>query len=106
MSDAQTHVALFNEAVRTGEWSAFLELFAPDAVMSFIGPPVGPYQGREAIAEGYRTRPPTDTMEITGVREDAGAEVVDFTWSRGGTGEMVIRRRDGLVTHLTIAFDV
>jgi steroid delta-isomerase len=102
---AADHVERFNAAVRTGDWRDFLTLFAPEAVMTFIGPPAGPYEGIEAIAEGYATQPPTDTMRITGVREESGAEIVDFAWSRGGTGSMIIRRRGDLIIHLTIAFD-
>jgi len=98
--EAQLHVDRFNEAVATGDWSSFLALFAPDAVMTFDGPPVGPYQGIDAIAEGYATQPPTDTMTI----RDVNGKNVDFAWSRGGTGTMTIERRDGLITHLAIAF--
>jgi hypothetical protein len=44
------HVARFNADVRTGDWSAMLELFADDAELEFFGIPVGPFAGREAIA--------------------------------------------------------
>jgi hypothetical protein len=45
----QRHVEAFNAAVRDGRWSAFAERFAPDAQMSFVGAPAGPYTGRDGI---------------------------------------------------------
>lgn len=102
---AQEHVDRFNAAVRSGDFTAFAATFHPDAVMTFVGPPVGPFVGREAIAAGYAAQPPTDTMTILSVRRDSGAEVVGFRWDHGGTGTMTIRRAaDGLITALTVAF--
>jgi len=101
------HVDRFNAAVTDGDWSAFVAGFAPDAVMTFDGPPVGPYVGIAAIADGYATHPPTDTMEVRSVAESAdGGDVVRFRWSSGGTGSMTIHRRaNGLITSLAVVFD-
>jgi hypothetical protein len=47
----EEHFRLFNAAVRSHDWTAFLATFTPDAVMRFDGIPVGPYVWREgAIA--------------------------------------------------------
>jgi hypothetical protein len=105
MSSARAHVDAFNAAVVSGEWDAFLTLFHPDAVMTFEGVPAGPYVGRDAIADGYRTNPPTDTMTIRSVTTEPGVERVDYTWSQGSTGSMTIHRRDGLITDLAVVFD-
>ena len=45
------HVERFNEAVRSGDYAPMLAAFAPDAEMAFEGVPVGPFVGREAIAQ-------------------------------------------------------
>jgi steroid delta-isomerase len=107
MSEAESraHIQRFNAGVTTGDWSAFLAGFTPDAVMTFDGPPVGPFAGIGQIAEGYATHPPDDTMEILSVRPDGDADVVRFRWSRGGTGTITIHRRDGLIRSLAVAFD-
>ena len=109
MSEKQSraHVDRFNAAVTGGDWPAFVAGFAPDAVMTFVGPPVGPYVGIEAIAEGYATHPPTDTIAVRSVTESAdGGDLVRFRWSSGDTGTMTIHRRtDGLITSLAIVFD-
>ena len=39
----------FNTAVTTGDWSTLISGLHPDAVMTFVGPPVGPFVGRDAI---------------------------------------------------------
>ena len=41
----EEHFRLFNQAVRSQDWTAFLATFTPDAVMRFEGVPAGPYAG-------------------------------------------------------------
>jgi hypothetical protein len=41
----EQHFWLFNQAVRSRDWTAFLATFTSDAVMSFEGIPAGPYVG-------------------------------------------------------------
>lgn len=98
---ARAHIDLFNAAVTSGDWSALVATLHPDAVLTFVGVPAGPYQGRDAIAEAYRTNPPDDTMRVVSVR----GEVVAFEWSRGGTGTLTIQRDADRITGLTIKFD-
>jgi steroid Delta-isomerase len=104
-SESRAHIARFNAAVTSGDWTHFMATFAPDAVMTFDGPPVGPFIGREAIAEAYQTNPPTETMETLSVRETDGVDHLRFRWSSGATGTVTIHRRNALITHLAIAFD-
>jgi steroid delta-isomerase len=101
----EEHVARFNAAVRGGDFADFVTAFHPDAVMTFVGPPVGPYQGRDAIAAAYAANPPTDTMDIVAVHHDGDTEVIAFRWTHGGTGSMRIRRQDNLISALTVVFD-
>jgi steroid delta-isomerase len=105
MNQAEAHVAAFNQAVASGDWTEFLTLFHPDAVMTFEGVRAGPYVGRDAIAEAYRTTPPTDTMTIRAVTTEPGVDKVDFAWSHGATGSMTIHRQENLITDLAITFD-
>ena len=102
MSRVAEHVAAFNRAVTTGDWETFAERFAVDATMRFTGIPVGPFEGRTAIAAAYRENPPTETMTLIG----DGDEVARFRWSGGGTGTMELRwAPDGTVQALTVSFD-
>ena len=101
---ARTHIARFNAAVRSGDWSAFLTSFHPDAVMTFAGPPRGPFVGRDAIAAAYAANPPDDTMTVVAAASDgAGREIVAFAWSRGGTGTLTIRRRGARIIELVVS---
>ncbi|MFG1819912.1 nuclear transport factor 2 family protein [Kribbella sp. NPDC049174] len=102
MSRTTDHVEAFNEAVRTGDWDTFAERFAEDATMMFVNVPAGPFEGREAIAEGYRTNPPTETMSVLEEADD----VARFLWSSGGTGTMSIAwAPNGTVQALAVSFD-
>jgi steroid delta-isomerase len=100
------HAMLFNEAVRSGNFSDFLATFTEDAVMRFENRPTGPFEGRQAIAGAYAAQPPTDTMTLESV-EPVGTDGarVAFAWDAGGTGQMTLHWRDGKVADLTIAFD-
>ena len=100
------HTALFNASVAVGEWSLFVATFAPDAVMRFANAPLGPYEGRAAIAAAYAAQPPDDTMtvvDIEAIGQDAAR--VRFSWDHGGDGTMALQWRDGEVAALEIQFD-
>ncbi|WP_328471754.1 nuclear transport factor 2 family protein [Actinoplanes sp. NBC_00393] len=102
---ARAHITRFNTAVTSGDWSPFIAALHPDAVMTFIGPPAGPFHGREAIAEAYAADPPGDTLKVVDIRSDGETDLVTFEWSRGGTGTLTLRHAAGQVTALTVRFD-
>jgi steroid Delta-isomerase len=106
MSDrVDEHFALFNAAVRSHDWTAFLATLAPGAVMRFEGVPAGPYTGRDEIARAYAEQPPSDTMTSQSVREDGDHDTIRFRWDAGGTGTLELSWRSGLITAMAIAFD-
>src|SRR3954452_8078162 len=105
MSLVDEHVVRFNEGVRTGDFSAMLEPFAEDAEMEFLGVPVGPFHGRDAIAEAYRTQPPDDELVVL---EDRGDGTARYAWSREPdrqAGELRLTVADGRITRLVVTFD-
>jgi ketosteroid isomerase-like protein len=102
---ARAHVDRFNTAVVTGDWSALIASLHPDAVMTFIGPPAGPFIGRDAIAAAYAANPPDDTLRVREIYTAGDAETVAFEWSRGGTGVLEIQRAAGGIVRLLIRFD-
>lgn len=99
------HVAAFNDAVRSGSWSAFAERFAPDATLAFEGVPVGPFHGRDAIASAYDARPPTDTMDVLSIDTAGERDLVHFAWRAGGTGTMRLAWEGAAVAELVVTFD-
>lgn len=101
---ARAHVDRFNAAVTSGDWTSFIAALHPDAVMTFIGPPVGPFHGRDAIAQAYAADPPDDTIRIVDIRSDGETGLVTFEWSRGGTGTLTLRHTGEQVSSLTIRF--
>ena len=105
--DSQEHIERFNLAVSTHDWDAFVSRFHHDARLEFVGPPVGPFVGRAAIAEAYRANPPDDRITMSGEPAHEGDElVVPFRWATSGeTGTMRISEADGFVTRLVVTFD-
>jgi steroid Delta-isomerase len=89
----ERHVRTFNAAVESGDFAPLVELFAPDARLEFVGVPVGPFDGREAIAAAYAAQPPTDTMTILDTAAEPDGTLVErFSWtSDGGAPSGVMR---------------
>jgi steroid Delta-isomerase len=101
---AARHIAAFNDSVRSGDWAAFADRFTPDATMRFTGIPVGPFTGREAIAAGYATQPPSDTLTVIGGVSSGDVDELWFAWDSGGTGTMILRWSDDLIAELNVTF--
>jgi steroid delta-isomerase len=96
----EREVAAFNEGVRTGDWSALVALLAEDAVFEFDGIPVGPFHGRDAIAEAYRSMPPDDEIVLL----DGGPQ---YSWSKEPgrpAGELHLEERDGRIIRLRVVY--
>jgi hypothetical protein len=94
--------------VRTGDWTPLADWFADDAELSFDGVPVGPFSGREAIARGYRERPPDDEVVIFGADEEDGRVVARYGWLREPgkvAGRMLVTPRDGKISRLVVTFE-
>ena len=101
------HVRRFNDGVRTGDWSAMLDQLADDAELVFEGVAVGPFRGREAIAEAYRERPPDDEITVERLRERDGVAVADYRWVREPetrAGELRIASTGDRITSLVLTF--
>jgi steroid delta-isomerase len=97
----EAHVARFNEGVRTGNFGAMVSAFGEDAELLFEGIPVGPYVGREAIADAYRAQPPDD--EIVLLDGDG-----TYAWASAPqvpAGRMFLTERDGEISRLVIRYE-
>jgi len=85
-----------------------LENFADGATMAFEGVPVGPFVGREAIAQAYRDQPPDDELDILDSRRDGGTIVAGYAWRREPekrAGELRLTVADRTITRLVVTFD-
>jgi steroid delta-isomerase len=104
--DFEEHVRIFNAAVASGDWSTFVATFAEDGVVEFVGPPVGPFVGREAIAAAYEENPPDDAIALNGpVEQDGDEAVAPYRWhATGATGTMRATTRAGKISLLVITF--
>ena len=104
----ERHVETFNGAVSSGDFAPLVALFAPDGHLEFVGVPVGPFVGREAIAAAYAAQPPTDTMTILDTRVGTDGTVVEgFSWSADHgrqSGEMRMVVADGQIRRLVVSF--
>ncbi len=107
MSYADDHVEAFNHAVTVGDWKSFTDRFTEDAVLELVGPPVGPFIGRQAIFDAYTENPPDDTIHIRGSVVEHGAEIaVPYAWATtGATGSMFLTLRSHKIARLKVTFD-
>jgi hypothetical protein len=102
------YVMVHNECVRTGDWQPLGEWFTEDARLAFEGVPIGPFDGREAIAAAYESRPPDDEVVIFGTEESGDEVVARYGWLREPSkhaGRMLLTPRGGKIAKLTVTFD-
>jgi steroid delta-isomerase len=104
----EDHVERFNAGVRTGDFARMLENVAADATMAFEGVPVGPFVGRDAIAQAYREQPPDDELDVLDSRHDGDTVVAAYAWRREQAtraGELRLTIVGGLITRLVVTFE-
>ncbi len=103
------HVDRFNSAVVSGDFDEMVGHFTEDATMTFEGVPVGPFRGRDEIADAYRARPPDDQLVLLEILEKGPDSIeVSYAWAiapdhRAGT--MSFERRGDLISNLTVRFE-
>jgi steroid Delta-isomerase len=104
----RTHVERFNEGVRTGDFGPMLAGFDRDAEMVFEGVPVGPFHGREAIGEAYRSRPPDDEIVVLDTVVEDGSVVAGYAWRRDAglrAGRLIVTPGARGIGRLVVTFD-
>jgi ketosteroid isomerase-like protein len=101
------HVDRFNAGVRSGDFAPMLENFADDATMVFEGVPVGPFVGRDAIAQAYHEQPPDDELDVLDEHRDGHTIVAGYAWRRERerrAGELRLTIDDGRIRELVVTF--
>ena len=102
------HVRRFNASVKTGDFGPMLELFSDDASLEFRSVPVGPFHGRNAIADAYAAQPPDDEIEVLEIEEDDAEIRAGYAWRRNEgrrAGDMFLTRDGDRITKLVVTFD-
>jgi len=108
MSLLDEHVQRFNAGVHSGDFEPMLENFAEDATMMFEGVPVGPFTGRDAIAQAYREQPPDDELDVLDTRREGNTLIAGYAWRREPdrrAGELRLTVDDERITRLVVTFD-
>jgi steroid delta-isomerase len=85
-----------------------LEGFHDEAEMEFRGVPVGPFQGKEAIAEAYRVQPPDDALCVLEQRERDGRIEARYAWlaePNVPAGELLLTPEGNRIRKLVVTFD-
>ena len=99
------YVERFNAGVRSGDWEPMLQLVAPDAELEFVGIPVGPFSGREAIGRAYTDQPPDDELVLIERRGDLRAV---YAWAKEPArpaGELHLEERDGTIVRIRVLYE-
>jgi steroid Delta-isomerase len=83
----------------------FTRRFRSDATMRCVGIPVGPFIGREAIAAGCASQPPSDMLTVNSGISSGDVDKLWFAWEGSGTtGTMVLHWSGGRMFELTVTF--
>jgi hypothetical protein len=106
---AGRHVAAFNAAVASGDFTDFLDRFDTAAVIRFENvPSVGrlEFAGQTAYTRAYAQQPPDDQIDIAGPPgDDGGCVVIPFAWRRDGSrGSMRLEFAGDRIMSMTVTF--
>jgi steroid delta-isomerase len=96
MDPLTRHSTLFNEGVRSGDFGPWLDTFAAEAVVTYVGLPIGPLHGRDEIAKAYVEHPPSSPMRVEESSVDGDRVTGRFVWVDAPTtgGIFVLTLRD------------
>ena len=78
------------------------------AELEFRGVPVGPFNGKEAIAAAYREQPPDDELRVLEQREHEDGVDARYAWlaePEVAAGEMLLSTDAGRIQKLVVTFD-
>lgn len=102
----ETFLTVYNECVKTGDYSRVVELFTEDGELRFVGVELGPYQGHREIALAFKDYPPSDTLVLTSVSADGNKATAVYTRSSEPdkrVGTLVLTGEGESIQRLTIS---
>jgi hypothetical protein len=74
------HLRRFNYGVRTGDFSAMLDMYDSDVVFELADPLHITHDGLDAVRRAYRGDPPKGTMQFRGPRIVGQTVTADYIW--------------------------
>ena len=102
------HVETFNTAVASGDFAPLVDMFAADARLEFTGSPVGPFEGRAAIADAYAAQPPSADQENASTTVPSGSmrvsRIVIVSVGGSRSGEMRLTVDGEQIQRLVVVF--
>jgi hypothetical protein len=99
----EEYVRRHDEGVRKGEFAPLAALFDVNASMLFVGVPLGPFYGRDAIHQAFREQPPSGELQIISLDEGRDRTVrATFGSGTDREGSLTLTTRDGLIDQLVI----
>jgi hypothetical protein len=70
---------------------------------------VGPFRGRQAILEAYRSQPPDDQIDLLAVHSVGDDHIeADYAWRREAgkrSGRMILNAIDRRISRLVVTFE-
>jgi steroid Delta-isomerase len=97
MTVLDRHIAAVNGVVAGGDADQLAAGLTPDCTMIFLGIPVGPFEGREAVVAAYRTNPPDDQVVVLDSQFGEDRIEATYAWATepGRPAGRVILELDG-----------
>jgi hypothetical protein len=101
------HLRRFNYGVRTGDFSAMLDMYDSDAVFELADPLHITHCGVDAIRRACRGDPPQGTMQLRGPRVVGQTVTADYIWDAEPdriAGQVSLEFIGDRITHSLVAF--
>ncbi|MCA8910484.1 MAG: nuclear transport factor 2 family protein [Planctomycetes bacterium] len=100
------YLAVHNTAFENGDYAPVVELFHPEGELCFVGVELGPYRGREEIANAFREYPPSDQLVLSSIAADGNKATAIYSRASDPdkrVGTLVLTTEGELIQRLTIA---
>ncbi|WP_433006289.1 hypothetical protein [Kribbella sp. CA-294648] len=75
-----SHIAAVNAVAAGGDAEQLAAGLTPDCTMTFMGIPVGPFEGRDAVVAAYRANPPDDQVVVLDSKLGEGRVEATYAW--------------------------
>jgi len=101
------HVEALNAGAAGGGFDAMVAGLSNGCVMTFIGVPVGPFEGRAAIAKAYGANPPDDAIVVLDAAFAPACVTATYAWSKAPdrpAGRLLLELEGTLISAVTIDY--
>jgi hypothetical protein len=99
------YVTLHNSGVESSNFEPLMSLFAPEAVLDFVEPPLGKFEGIMMIRGIFRNKPPDfllGTGKISNTQEGVVADYFDLAHPDIRVGLIELKADNGKIISILI----